>query len=372
MAISLLAPLLLVPPALAEKRIEVQWQELRVEDQSPGKAGVRIEGSVRDLCSLYIQNPYWFEGHTELDRPCGDWRPLELEEPERRLVLEPIELLLKQRGPVVSGELHRLEARVQTPTALQGSEIQLVHQDGSFLLRSQDLGMALVLADFRGVELPFLSLSLDGQLLVEGSEPVELRWQVAGRDVPVDVGELRIDGAVLEAVGQDWRCQALQAVEPSDYAELGNPQALAGYAAKTCPEAALVQGPPLCRQAAGQIQDLDSALRLKQELQPVAEHCGKEWAEPAAAWAEEQLALHLKRGDLDQALAIVEAFPEELGAARVQTLDQELRARVQAEIPTRFEWALQNGADEQARQLLESYGPLLGEDWSAQAERRLR
>ena len=146
---------------------------------------------------------------------------------------------------------------------------------------------------------------------------------------------------------------------------------MAGYAAKVCPEAALVQGPPLCERAAASIEDLDSALRLKEELAPVAEHCGKAWSAPVADWAEEQLALHVKRGDLDRALAIVEAFPEELGAERVSVLSQDLEGRVRAEVPSRFDWALQNGANEQAQALLERYGELLGEEWSEQAARRL-
>jgi hypothetical protein len=358
----MLRPLLtlsLISPALAERVIEVQRQELRIDRQTPSAEGLRLEGQVRDRCRLYLQNPYWEEGHTE-------------EEPERRLVVEPVELLLKQRGPRVSGEQHKLVAQVRSPTSLQGSDIELVHQDGSFLLPAHELGTVLILADFRSVGLPHLTLALDGQLLAQGLEPVELSWTASGRAVTIDTGELRIEGEVLEVLGQGWRCEALQKAAPADYAQLGEVQALAGYAAKTCPEAALVQGPPLCERAAGELQDLDSAVRLQAELAPVAEHCGSAWSKPAAAWAEEQLSLHVSRGDLDLALRVVEAFTEELGAERVETLDAELRTRAQAEIPSRFEWALDNGADEQARQLLDRYGPLLGPAWTEEAQARLR
>ena len=371
----MLRPLLtlaLISPALAERLVAVDWQEVRVDGQTPSKQGLRFEGQVRDLCRLYIQNAYWEEGHTEQGRPCGDWRSLELQEPERRLRLGPIELVLDQRGPKVGGEQHKLVAGVRSPTSLQGSDIQLVHQDGSFLLPAEDLGMVLVLADFRGVALPHLSLSLDGHLLAEGQEPAELRWTAPNREAPIDQGELRIEGEVLDVLGQDWRCQALQKVSPQDYAQLGEVRALAGYAAKVCPQAALVQGPPLCAKAASEIDDLDSALRLQDELSPVAEHCGRSWSEPAAAWAEERLAVHVQRGDLDLALRIVESFGAELGEPRVAVLSQDLRARVGAEVPSRFDWALANGADEQARQLLDRYGPLLGEAWSQDAQARLR
>lgn len=357
----------------AARQVNVTWQEARVDDVQLTARGVEVQASVRDMCSFEIQNLWYFELYAEDDRPCSDWRPLTAIEPARRLVVQPARMPRPIRGPVVEGETHSITAGVVSPSSLSGSRVEAYLEGATLVLDGDDLGAALVLADLQREDAPTLGLSLDGRLVVDGAA-VELSWNVPSRRELVDAHALSLEAEAFPLVAEEWRCAALTASPPSDYASLNEPGLLAGYAVATCDAAAKAQGPALCSRAAVELvgATIVAGEATRTWVEPVLEHCGADFTNAAREHASGHYAKALSRGDLADAARLVETWGAEMGVEWADEAQAQVDGLVKAQIPARFDWALHNGATDQAEALIEAYGEVLGEAWVMQARERIR
>ena len=277
---------------------------------------------------------------------------------------------LPLRGPKRGVDHRRLTLGFQAPVELSDSEVALQLVGGVLAADVEDLGAALVLADFHGVDVSHIALGLEGGLA--GAEGVPVHFVDPPRTVPVDVLLLAFD--LDSEVAEGWRCQALQLAEPSEYQALSTDRnALAGYAASTCPEAAAVQASALCEAAGDDLAeaDLDEGIAIREDIDPVLDFCGPGYRNSAKEHAQAAYETALARGDLDDGLRVVETWASEMGPEWTTAAQEQLDVLVEQQIPSRFDWALHNGALEQARELHQTYGERLGEEWAAKAEARL-
>lgn len=360
---------LLLATAAAEKTVALIAQEAQVTSVNVTEAGIQLDGRVRDACSWHIQNFIWYDGIGEADVPCSEWRPLAATDPDRRLRVETSNDL-PLRGPKRGEDTRSLRLEFQAPLVLSGSEVDLHIIDGRLETSVVDLGAALVLADFGGVDVSRVALGLQGDLV--GSEGVPVRFVDPPRTVPVEVLQLSFDLDTRAA--EAWRCEALQQASPAEYQALSEDRnALAGYAAATCEEAAAIQAPPLCDAASDDLADADGeeGAAIREAIEPILGFCGPGYRNAAREHAQAEYTRALGRGDLDDGLRVVEVWADEMGAEWAAEASTQLNELVAKQIPSRFDWALHNGATDQARELFETYSERLGPEWSADAEARL-
>ena len=106
-------------------------------------------------------------------------------------------------------------------------------------------------------------------------------------------------------------------------------------------------------------------------VDPIVEHCGEDYLAPLRAKVAGLYAQALDRGRLDQCSSLVDGFGALMGEPWTAEARGQVDQMIRDTIPNRFDWAIQNRAKEQAQELIQLYGPVLGESWTAQAERRL-
>ncbi len=362
--------------AQAGRLVEVQYQEGRISDLSFSQDGLHFQAEVRDVCHFWVHNLWYFERLEEWERPCSDWRPMEAIDPQRRLMALPRELSRPIRGPVVAGS-HAVAADLTLPHGLRGSVWGAAFENGEWLIASEALGAALVLADLVGEAVERLNLRVHADAYV-GEQAVLVKWRANNRPELIDDTTLRVEEPTLERVGASWRCQGLTTLHPDDFmaltGELSDQVAYLAARRETCPGAVEKQAPAICTLA----QEAVAAARSPEELERahgvvelIVDHCDIAYT---AVLQERIAALYaeaFERGRLDQADDLVRTYGEVMGERWTSEARTQVDQMIRDTIPNRFDWAVQNRAKAQALELIERYGPVLGEGWTSQAQRRV-
>ncbi len=368
--------LCLLSLAYAGRLVEVSYQEGRLTKVSFSEEGLDFEAEVRDVCHYWIHNLWYFERVEEWERPCSEWRPMQDTDPLRSLLAQPRDESRPIKGPQVEGR-HAVAVDVTVPSSLRGSVWGAAFVDGSWRVKADALGAALVLGDLVGDTVERLSLRVHADAYI-GEQPLPVQWRATNRPELIDHAVLRMDQPLVEQLGAAWRCEGLTALHPDDFLDLtGDLRQQVAYLAErmeTCPQAVAAQAPQVCSDATERVTaavSVEGLGRAHGIVEPIAEHCGPDYEAALQATVATLYAQALDRGRLDQCSALVDGY----GALMGETWNTEARAQVDQmirdTIPNRFDWAIQNRAREQAQELIELYGPVLGETWTAQAERRL-
>ena len=374
--------LLLLSSALAGRLVEVEYQEGRILDFAFSSSGMEFTAEVRDVCHFWIQNLWYFEREEEWERPCSDWRPMTDQDPVRRLMAQPRDGKRPIRGPDVSGP-HVVAVDITRPHSLRGSVWGAVFQDGAWRVAADGLGAALVLGDLVGETVDRLNLRVVADAVVDTHrdddiEPVvPVKWHVKNRPELVDDSTVKMDEGVLELVGEDWRCQGLTALYPADFVALTDSlRDQVSYLAErseSCPSAVKAQAPFVCEGAYERVvnsRGAEGLARTFRQVEPIYDHCGPKYTTAVQEKVAALYAEAFSRGRLDDADDLVTTYGDVMGEPWATESRAQVDVMITETIPNRFDWAVQNKAKGQALELIERYGPTLGDQWTAQATRR--